>query len=110
MRGASLLLALTTMGCVSYPAPTAHFATASASTRAARDVGALALPLARLHVTMAEEAIAKAGALMDRGENERADYMTLRAYNDAELALALTREDIAKHHAEAAAEKVRAIP
>jgi hypothetical protein len=40
--------------------------------------------------------------MMERGDNKRADYMTLRAYNDAELALAIAREDAARKRADQA--------
>jgi hypothetical protein len=36
--------------------------------------------------------IAQARKMMERSQNERADAMTIRAYNDAVLALALTRQ------------------
>jgi hypothetical protein len=49
---------------------------------------------------MADEQIAQARQMMQSGDNERADYMTLRAYNDAELALAIAREDAARKKAE----------
>jgi hypothetical protein len=42
---------------------------------------------------------------MNRGDNERADYMTLRAFNDAELALALAREHQARRAADEAANR-----
>ena len=41
---------------------------------------------------------------MESGDNERADFMTLRAYNDAELAIALAREDAARKRAQQAME------
>jgi hypothetical protein len=37
--------------------------------------------------------------MMENGDNLRADYMTLRAYNDAELALAIARENAAQQRA-----------
>ncbi|HVZ32901.1 MAG TPA: hypothetical protein VG963_10765 [Polyangiaceae bacterium] len=45
---------------------------------------------------LAEEQVDQARQLIKRGKNERADYMTLRAYNDAQLAVALVREHEAK--------------
>lgn len=44
--------------------------------------------------------------MMSNGDNERADYMTLRAFNDAQLAVALVREQQAKAQAQNAADKV----
>lgn len=57
------------------------------------------MPQAALHLKLAEEQIAQARQMMDEGNNLRADYMTLRAYNDAELALALAREQAARQRA-----------
>jgi hypothetical protein len=96
--GAALLAA----GCASYPAPTEHLASAMAATRAAQEVGVARVPQAQLHLKLAEDQIAQAKALMEDGKNERADYMTLRAYNDATLAMALARENTARMNAEQA--------
>jgi hypothetical protein len=48
---------------------------------------------------LAEEQISTARKMMENGDNLRADYMTLRAYNDAELALAIARENAAQQRA-----------
>jgi hypothetical protein len=98
LTGAALLVA----GCASYPAPTEHLASAMAQVRAAQEVGVAHVPQAQLHLKLAEEQVAQAKALMEDGKNERADYMTLRAYNDAALALALAREHTARINAEQA--------
>jgi hypothetical protein len=66
-----------------------------AAARAAREAGAPNVPRAALQLKLAEEQIAQARQMMNNGSNERADYMTLRAYNDAELALAFARENTA---------------
>jgi outer membrane protein TolC len=79
-------------GCASHPPPTEHLAASIAEVRGAQTAGAEQLPLAELHVKLAEDQIAQARKMIERGENERADAMTIRAYNDAALALALTRE------------------
>jgi hypothetical protein len=81
------------VGCASgYPPPAEHLASAMAAARAAKESGAANVPRAALQLKLAEEQIAQARQMMQNGANERADYMTLRAYNDAELALALARE------------------
>lgn len=91
------------VGCgASYPAPTEHLASSMAAVRAAQETGAASVPKAQLHLKLAEEQTAQAKALMEEGENERADYMTLRAYNDATLAMALTRQNAARLQAEQA--------
>jgi hypothetical protein len=76
----------------SIPAPTQPMADAQSASRSAREVGADRQPLAKLRVKLADEQIAEAKALIADGENERAAYVLLRARADAELALALARE------------------
>lgn len=89
-------------GCASHPPPSDHLASAIAAARGAQEAGAPQVPRAALHLKLSEEQIAQAREMMERGDNLRADYMTLRAYNDAELALALAREDAARRRAERA--------
>jgi hypothetical protein len=74
------------------PAPTQPMADAQSASRSAREVGADTQPLAKLRVKLADEQIAEAKTLIANGENERAGYVLLRARADAELALALARE------------------
>lgn len=95
---AVLLLA----GCASHPPPSDHLASAIAAARGAQEAGAPNVPRAALHLKLSEEQIAQARQMMERGDNLRADYMTLRAYNDAELALAIAREDAARKRADQA--------
>lgn len=81
-------------GCASHPPPTDHMASAIAAVRGAQVAVASAgqVPEAALQLKLAEEQVSKAREMVERGDNERADFMTLRAYNDAELALALARQ------------------
>jgi len=95
------------MGCASsYPPPSDHLASAMAATRGAQEAGAQRVPRAALHLKLADEQIAQAREMMEQGHNERADYMTLRAYNDAELALAIAREEEVRRRAEQLEAKV----
>jgi hypothetical protein len=94
------LLIVLACACASYPTPSDHLASAIAETRGAQEAGAQQVPRAALYLKMADEQIAQARQMMQSGDNERADYMTLRAYNDAELALAIAREDAARKKAE----------
>ncbi len=98
------------MGCASYPAPTEHLANSMAAIRGAQEVGAPQVPQAALHLKLAEDQVAQAKELIKDGKNERADYMTLRAYNDASLALALTREEQARNKGKQAVEQRTAPP
>jgi parvulin-like peptidyl-prolyl isomerase len=87
----------------SIPEPKQPMADAVAATRSAREVGADSQPAAKLHVKLADEQIAKAQKEIADGENQRATYLLLRARADAELALALAREQ------NAVAEKQKAV-
>jgi hypothetical protein len=60
-------------------------------------------------VKLAQEEVAKAKALMDNGDNERADTMAMRASADAELALSLAREESARARAQQSAAKLPAV-
>jgi hypothetical protein len=77
-------------------------ASAIAATRGAEEAGAPRVPRAALQLKLANEQIAQSRQMMEDGDNERADFMTLRAYNDAELALAMARENAARQRAEQA--------
>jgi pyridoxal biosynthesis lyase PdxS len=79
--------------CASAPPPTERMASAESAVRAARELGAERVPTAQLHVKLADEEIQKAKALSKDDENGRADTMLQRASADAELALALAREE-----------------
>jgi hypothetical protein len=93
------------MACASHPPPNDHMASAIAAVRGAQIAvaGAGRVPEAALQLKLAEEQVAQAREMIERGDNERANYMTLRAYNDAELALALARQHQARQGAEEAA-------
>ncbi len=80
----SLISALVVGCAAAYPPPADHLASAMAAARAAREAGAARSPKAALQLKLADEQIAEARQMMQQGANERADYMTLRAYNDAE--------------------------
>jgi uncharacterized protein YqiB (DUF1249 family) len=75
-----------------------------AAVRAAQETGAANVPKAQLYLKLAEEETAQAKQLIEDGNNERADYMTLRAYNDATLAMAISRQSAARAQAAQATE------
>ena len=80
-------------GCSkSWPEPKQAMADAQSASRSAREVGAEDQPAAKLNVTLADERIAEAKALIAEDDNERARYVVVRARADAELALALAHE------------------
>ncbi len=89
--GATLLLGV---GCAgTYPAPTQQMADVQSADRSATELGAQNNPRAQLHLKLAEEQIKLAKKAMDDDDNKRADGLLMRAKADAELAVALTRED-----------------
>jgi hypothetical protein len=93
-------------GCASYPAPIQQMADAEAAARSAEDTGAQSSPQAQLHLKLARDGIAQAKGLLADGDNERANYVLVRAKSDAELALAEAREDHTRLSAQRAAQKL----
>jgi hypothetical protein len=79
-----------------------------ASMRGAEELGAAQVPPAALQLQLAQEELERARRLMDDGKNDRAHAMALRAVNDAELAIALTREAQARQAVEQAKQGVDA--
>lgn len=81
-----------------------------ASVRGAEELGAADVPQAKLKLQLAHEAIERAQALMAEGEkhNEEAHYKAKRASEDADLAIALVREDQARKAAKSAKSRVDA--
>jgi hypothetical protein len=59
-----------------------------------------------LHLQLAKEGLEKAQRLASQGDREMAESMLSRAEVDAELAVALSREDGEKVEARAAVERV----
>lgn len=93
-------MALVALGCASHPAPTDQVASSLAAVRGAEEAGAREIPEAALHMKLAEEQIAQAKKLMEDDDNRRAEDLAMRAYQDAELALAIARENAAKQRLE----------
>jgi hypothetical protein len=94
--GLAALAAIWTAGCASYPQPTEHLANSMAAVRGAEEAGAEQVPQAALYLKLAQEELDQANRLLQNDENKRADALTIRAYNDAQLALALAREQQAQ--------------
>jgi hypothetical protein len=97
----SMIMVLTAsfigLGCGgSFPPPTQGLADAQSAERSATELGAASQPKAQLHLQLAHEQIGQATVAMKDGENERADSLLRRARSDAELAIALTRDQTAK--------------
>jgi len=106
---ATPIVAICAMACASAPPPTARMASTQAAVRAAKEVGAERVPQADLHLKLAEEQVGKAKQMIDYGENERADFLLQRANADAELGLAMAREDVTRSQANRVIEQTRTI-
>lgn len=103
------ILILTLAACGGSSVPHETMAASEGSIRAAEEVGASQVPTAALHLQLAKEETERARQLIKNGDNDRAKYVLMRADADAELALALSKEDAAKTDAQAAMEQVRAL-
>ena len=94
------------LGCgATYPVPTQPLADPESAERSATELGAANQPKAQLHLQLAHEQLLRAKAAMQSGDNERATALLLRARSDAELAIALTREEAAKAGAQTATDQ-----
>jgi hypothetical protein len=63
-----------------------------AAVKTADSAGASKEPQAALHLKLAKEQIGQAQQMIEEGDFEEADRMTMRANEDAELALGMARE------------------
>ncbi len=89
--------------------PVQRLADATAATRSAEDTGAASSPEASLHLKLAQEELARAKSLIHDGNNERADFVLIRAKSDAELALAEAREQHAADEAQHALDRINEV-
>lgn len=94
--------------CSSTPAPHDLEASSQAAIRTASEMQAEQVPQAALHLKLAQEQFEKGKALMNDGDNKRAGFVLLRAQADAELALAMARENRTRVDAQQMIDKVRA--
>jgi hypothetical protein len=91
-------------GCASAPLKTEA---STSGIRAAEEVGASKVPRAALHLQLAKEELANAEKLAKKGDRLEAASLLMRAEADAEIAVALSREDSGKKEGQAAIERVR---
>jgi len=94
------------LACGGAVVPQERLTSAEAALRGAEAGGAPNVPMAMLHLKQARDQVAEAKALIADDENERADSVLQRAEADADLALALAREEAAKKQAQQAQEQV----
>jgi hypothetical protein len=96
--------------CASHEAPTKQLADSEAAVRTATVLGARDTPDAALHLDLAKDRLAKAKSLSARGESDSAKLLLEEAKADAELAVALTREEQAETDARNAQQELRSVP
>lgn len=102
----SLLVAAAIAGCASGPPINERTESSTAAIRAAEEVGANKVPRASLHLQLAKEEAEHAKQLSTSGDKERAASLLLRAEADADLAVALSREQAERTDAAQAMERV----
>lgn len=95
-------------GCAAIQIPTQQLEQNEASIRGAEEVGALGLPVARLHLQLAKDQTALAKTMAADGDS-RALLVLARSEADAELALGLAREAAVHADAVKAAEDLKAV-
>ena len=94
--------------CTTVRPQSASMDSSMAAIRAADELGAARVPQANLYLVLAKEQAEKGAALLRSNDTERAGMVFMRAEADAELALALARENTAHAEAQMAAEKLHA--
>lgn len=100
--GLALGATLLGLGCGGAALPQEQLTAAESSLRAAEEVGAKSVPKAELHLKLAQEQIEQARRLADDGDGDRAAQVLTRARADADLAIALAREDAVQKQLESA--------
>ncbi len=102
------IAASTAVACgASVPVPAAQVTDTQAAIRSAEEVGAPNVPKAALHLKMAKDQLQTAQGLMSQEDNDQARMTLDRARVDAELALALAKEDIYRQQAQVALDKIK---
>ena len=94
------------IACGGPPPPSSQLTDSKAAVRAAEVAGAQQNPEAELHYKRAAEQVQLAEKLIEQGENERAVYVLRRAESDAELAIALAKQEQAQKDVQQANDEV----
>ena len=108
MSMAASVVAMAAAGCASTE-PNQRMESTSGAIRAAEEVGAPKVPQAALYLQLAKEQSDHAKQLIADGKQEEASSLLNRAQADAELAVALVREDNDRAAANEALERVKAL-
>jgi uncharacterized protein YegP (UPF0339 family) len=102
-------LCLLGIGCASGPRPETELADSVASVKSANELGAAAVPPAALEFQLARDELARANEHLAKNDNEAAKLELWRAKVDAELAIALVRENRASADEQAAEDKLHSL-
>lgn len=105
MGAAALLWGCATTGEI----PIQQMTDSRATIRAAEEMGAGRVDTAAHHLELAKQQTERATRLLDEGEERRAAFLFERATADAELAIALAREEPVRREAERLIQQVEAI-
>ncbi len=103
------VLAFAAIGCAGQDIPTRELARTEAAVRAASEVGAREVPRASLHLKLAQDQLALAQRYIQEENMDLARGALERATYDAEMALALAREDQTRESAREARKKVEVL-
>lgn len=105
--GLLISVALAAAACGGGAQPSERLVNAESAIRGAVEINAnVSPPRAALHLQLAQEQVDKAKRYIADGLNERAELALRQAQADAELAIALARNEEMKKRAEAARSKV----
>lgn len=107
MRYAILVGSLALIGATGCASTSLRTEQSSSAIRAAEELGAKDVPRASLHLQLAKESKKRAISLAARGDGDQARSLLARAEADAELAVALSREDSERQEAINAVEELR---
>jgi hypothetical protein len=102
LTGAALLC-----GCASVPTPTDRMEASAAAIRSAEELGAQKVPGAAFHLQLAKEQQELAKEKLDKGDKSQARWMLIRSQADAELSMALAREEHGRAAAQQSLQKVK---
>lgn len=94
--------------CAGTPPPHERNAASQAAIRTAKELNADQVPQAALYLKMAQDQFDKGKTFMSDGDNDRATMMFMRSKADAEMALALARENKTRQEAQLLLDKLRA--
>lgn len=97
------------VGCGATAPTVEEIAAPKAAIEAAEELGAKELPVASLHLKLAQEQYTVAQRLIDEDENERATLVLERALANAELAREMARTDATRKAAEVAEQELRSL-